>query len=389
MELSLTVSQGYIFIVSFLLTVGLFYVILFFAFRKKVSYVFFSLLCFFHIAKLMIRPDQDFLVLNAQLSEMVDRWHSGPFILGSICLIGFLLFEFGIPKKGLILGAFTGLMLAFYAFKVPPFGLIIVTGLGVAALALKRDKEGGIYAIVALLLFAIFTRLEFAQKLGLAYYLGVVIFIVTMTILVGQRIKMTIRNQREAQIKSVQLENQLLKSTIQPHFITNSLTSLQELIETDPKEANRFIENLAEEFRLFSLVADQQLIPIEKELSLCQTHLEIMNKRKLGTYKLSVSNVTGAEKVPPGIFHTLIENGLTHGYRTKSEGHFELSKHCDEKGTTYQLSNDGELPSSSNREAGTGFRYIKNRLIENYGEDWHFESGSVDGRYQVAITIPS
>ncbi len=389
MEFSLTINQGYIFVSSFLLTVGMLYIMLFFAFQRKISYVFFSLLCFFHIIKLIIRPDQHFLVIDPSWSAYFLSIKHLPFSLAGICLIGFMVYEFNLTHKLHILLAYAVTSLLFLLLKIPSFGLIIFSGLAIAIYSLKRDKQGGIYALVGLILFGIFTRLEFAQTLGISYYLGVIIFMIIMTLLVGQRIKLTIKRQREAQTKSVSLENQLLKSTIQPHFITNSLTSLQELIDTNPKAANEFIDNLAEELRLFSDMSQHKLVPVTQEVSLCKHHLEIMNQRMQGSYQLETKNIQGDEQIPPGIFHTLIENGLKHGFQFHQSGNFCIEKKKNGNSVVYEVSNDGQLVSDHEfSNGGTGFRYIKNRLTENYDSDWSFETDSTAGRYKVLISVP-
>ena len=365
----------------------MFYSILFFAFQKKTSYLFVIGICVFHILKLTIRSDQEFLLLSASFQEALVPFRPLPFMLGSISLIGFLIYEFGVKHKLVVLGCFVALIILFYLFRIPSFGLVITYASGIAIAALKKDRIGGTYAIVGLALFGLFTRLEFMQNLGIAYYLGMIAFVVMITLLVGQRIKQTIVNQREAQLKSKTLENQLLKSTIQPHFITNSLTSLQELIDTNPAAANKFIENLAEEFRLFSEMAEQKLIPIEQELLLCKTHLEIMGQRKQGNYRLLTEHVEGSEMVPPGIFHTLIENGLTHGFKSKKDGIFSLVKASENGDIRFSLSNNGDI-GLENESDGTGFKYIKNRLSENFGTNWSLEKDISNGQYQVMITLP-
>lgn len=336
----------------------------------------------------MIKSDQDFLLLSAWWEDFFVRMHHYPFTLGGISLFGFLVFEFDLKPKTWLIGGFAAMSMIFLWVEIPAFGLIIFSSLALAFLALKNDREGGIYALVGLILFGIVTRLEFVQNLGVGYYIGVILFVLTMTLLVGQRIKKSLKEQREAQMKSVTLENQLLKSTIQPHFITNSLTSLQELIETDPNQANKFIESLAEEFRLFSEMADNKLVPIAQEIALCDAHLEIMSQRKQGTYKLVTQNIEGNEKIPPGVFHTIIENGLTHGFRKKLDGEFLLEKESSNGHVIYRLSNNGDIEESSNGN-GTGFKYIKNRLMENFGKEWSLDTSKAKNSYQVSITIPA
>ena len=64
---------------------------------------------------------------------------------------------------------------------------------------------------------------------------------------------------------------------------------------------------------------------MEEELSMCRAHLQIMGFRKHACFELKTEGIEGTEKIPPAIFHTLIENGLTHGYAERDQGLFILS----------------------------------------------------------------
>src|SRR5262245_59005727 len=85
---------------------------------------------------------------------------------------------------------------------------------------------------------------------------------------------------RQTLLRSAQLEVQLLKRSIQPHFLMNALTSILEWVEVEPKRAARFIEALADEFRLLSKISAEKLIPLELEVQLFRTHLSVMSLQR-------------------------------------------------------------------------------------------------------------
>jgi LytS/YehU family sensor histidine kinase len=116
-------------------------------------------------------------------------------------------------------------------------------------------------------------------------------------------------------LRSTRLELELLKRQIQPHFLMNALTAVAEWIESDPKTGVRMIEALGNEFRALAAMSGEALVPLAEELELCRQHLEVMSYRKGSTFTL-VSNVDAAQRVPPAIFHTLLENALTHNAYT-------------------------------------------------------------------------
>ena len=144
---------------------------------------------------------------------------------------------------------------------------------------------------------------------------------------------MCIRDSYETSlVQSTRLQLALLKKNIQPHFLMNTLTSLIDWIEESPKKGVLFIEALAKEFTLFNQIENQTLIPISQEIALCRSHLEIMEYRKEIKYSWEDEGIDAEQKIPPGILHTLLENGITHSLPQEDNSiQFKL---------IYELSND-------------------------------------------------
>jgi LytS/YehU family sensor histidine kinase len=256
-------------------------------------------------------------------------------------------------------------------------------------LAYNREPLGSILAISGLATFGVASFIEMNAFNKVGYFIGIIVFVVLITVFVGHQIREQIRAQRSALLRSSTLENQLLKKSLQPHFLFNSLMSLQEWIEKHPPQAAQFVQALAEEFRTVSDMSGSALIPISDELRMCEAHLQIMGYRKNGSFKLKVEGIDGEEKVPPAIFHTLVENGLTHGYANQTEGCFKLTKSVHPYGVHYQLHNNGcnqPLPTNGN---GTGLRYVESRLEESYPGKWNMESNAVDDGWMVSIKLLS
>ncbi|MCP4727917.1 MAG: transcriptional regulator, partial [bacterium] len=175
---------------------------------------------------------------------------------------------------------------------------------------------------------------------------------------------------------------------IQPHFILNTLTSLQEIVEQDPQKASKLILALGEEFQMFSKVAGKKLISISDELKICSAHLKIMEYRKGVNFELLTEGIDGDEKVPPGIFHTLIENGTTHGYTSKNSGVFRITKEKNAKHTKYLIFNDSEVVENlSEISKGTGMQYIEARLEESFPGSWKLSSSQIENGWKVIIDI--
>ena len=96
-----------------------------------------------------------------------------------------------------------------------------------------------------------------------------------------------------------------------------------------------------------------------------------------------------SEHIPPAVLHTILENGITHS-RPYPDGkisfHLEYISTADYK--QYILKTIAiNRQSNGNEREGTGFKYIKARLEENYGDNWKLKSKEVTSGWETSITI--
>jgi LytS/YehU family sensor histidine kinase len=186
---------------------------------------------------------------------------------------------------------------------------------------------------------------------------------------------------------SSRLKIELLKKNIQPHFIMYTLTSIMEWVETSPKKSIEFIEALAGEFEILNEIAEKQLIPIQQEIDLCKQHLAIMTFRKEITYELDQIGIDQSEKIPPAILHTIIENGITHSKPINGKIKFELKFERLNNLRLYEIKTIAENRLQNKKSGGTGFKYIKSRLTESYGDRWELKSAPTDNGWLTSIII--
>jgi len=186
------------------------------------------------------------------------------------------------------------------------------------------------------------------------------------------QIRHTRQSLHEAKLVSARLETELLRKHIQPHFMMNTLTAAMEWIERDPPAAVRFIKALAVELRALFDVSGRKRIPISEEIAMCRAHLETLSFRTGQKHVFQAEGEADGIEVPPALFLTLLENALTHG--VPDCGH-RFSLQWDLSGHYFCFETDHqEGPEPDAVEDGTGTRYIKARLEENYPGAWGLTS---------------
>jgi two-component system sensor histidine kinase AlgZ len=126
------------------------------------------------------------------------------------------------------------------------------------------------------------------------------------------------QQQQEAEL---QARLSSLQSRIQPHFLFNSMNTIASLIASDPQRAEDAVLDLSELFRA-SLRTGEQLIPLQRELELCQRYLDIEALRLGDRLQLQWHIADGLQNqaIPPLTLQPLVENAIYHGIQPRAQG---------------------------------------------------------------------
>ncbi len=129
-----------------------------------------------------------------------------------------------------------------------------------------------------------------------------------------------LNNRKKLRIihKSVILEQKLLRSQMNPHFIFNSLTSIQAYVFTNTAfEVNKYISDFAKLMRLILENSRKDFISISKEIETLEYYLKLQQIRfdNKFNYKIELSENINIENdfIPPMLAQPIIENAIEHG----------------------------------------------------------------------------
>ncbi len=246
--------------------------------------------------------------------------------------------------------------LIFKDFDTDAVVMVILSSLfclGIILWAFYRKKRHVLLDVLGILTFICF--LFFNKNLA---YIGYTALILSNLVILSQLILEKDRAIQAALLKAKKLELSLLKKHIQPHFLLNTLSSLIAWIEESPKVGIQMIEELANEFSILMNISDRQLILLSEEIQLCRAHLQIMNRRKRIQYRLDYANLDLNREIPPALFLTVIENGITHNQASKGTMLFEISEKQDQANIIYEVKAYSKSKPDFFKKEGTGFKYI-------------------------------
>lgn len=176
-----------------------------------------------------------------------------------------------------------------------------------------------------------------------------------------------------------------LTSQINPHFLFNTLNTVNSLIRTNPEQARNVVRKLSNILRRL-LRKDENLSPLRDELGFINDYLSIEMTR-FGD-KLRFVNETDAATldrlVPSMILQPIIENSIKHGLSSKVEGgSITLRTRLRGSRLFIEIEDDGvgveEAKLASMFESGIGVSNVNERLHVLFGDDYKMEVDSRPG----------
>jgi sensor histidine kinase YesM len=196
--------------------------------------------------------------------------------------------------------------------------------------------------------------------------------------------------------QAIEAELKLMQAQVEPHFLFNTLASVQYLTETDPKEASRLLGHLVEYLRAALPHLRASSTTLRKEVGLAEAYLNILRMR-MGprlAFTIDVPDEVAMHPFPPNLLISLVENAIKHGIepsatggtvavRARREGRMLLVVVED---TGRGLGND---LAKGGRAGGVGLANIRERLAALYGTQAQFSlERGVPAGARATLAIP-
>lgn len=200
--------------------------------------------------------------------------------------------------------------------------------------------------------------------------------------------------QRKTDAERLAREAELfnLRQQLQPHFLFNSLNSINALIGFKPEEARKMIFQLSDFLRGTLHKEDDKEVTLQAELDHLQLYLDIEKVRfghRLHTEILS-DEMSKEAKIPPMLLQPVIENAIKFGlYDTTGQVNIRLDAKTDGKMLILTVQNPYDPKTASPRK-GTGFGLhgIKRRLYLLFARHDLLESRGHDELFTTILKIP-
>jgi hypothetical protein len=183
-----------------------------------------------------------------------------------------------------------------------------------------------------------------------------------------------------------------LRQQLQPHFLFNSLNSINALIGSRPAEARKMVQQLSDFLRGTLKKEETQWVTLKEELQYLQLYLEI-EKVRFGNRLDTITEATeGTEamKLPALLLQPIVENAIKFGlYDTTGETVIRIHATKKDNGLLVKVSNPFD-PETSTPKQGTGFglKSVQRRLYLLFGRSDLLATEAKGNLFTTTVTIP-
>ena len=181
-----------------------------------------------------------------------------------------------------------------------------------------------------------------------------------------------------------------LMSQIHPHFIYNTLGSIEQLCELDPPKAAKLVNDFAKYLRgNFSEIDNHRLIRVSKELEHTKYYISI-EKVRFPDIEFITEMSCSDFSIPALTIQPIVENAVKHGILKKNEGGTIKVEIYESEDSYFVCVKDNGVGFDVNkpvRNGAVGISNVKFRLEHMIGGRMKMESAPGKGTI-VTITIP-
>ena len=272
----------------------------------------------------------------------------------------------------------------------------------------NRQRQFIAFAFVAIVMFfyiqLLLTLLLVVKLLSTDYHLfpemidvGMLFFNLFFVVFIAIAIKFYKRwsekdyREQKVQKEMVEVELQMLKTQINPHFLFNTLNSIYVLAMKKSEQTANTVMLLSDILDYILYKVDAPKVAISSELKIIENYIELEKIRFTNRVDLNFTTNIKSEDllIPPMLIIPFVENAFKHGV-AKSIGKSWITIFIEETIEQLNISianSKNEKPTKS-EIGGIGLVNVKKRLDLLYGERYQLDISEKPEQYDVFLSVP-
>lgn len=199
-----------------------------------------------------------------------------------------------------------------------------------------------------------------------------------------------IKLKEELNKKNYQMELELVKSQINPHFLFNTINNIDVLIAKDAVKASAYLNKLSDIMRFMLYETKTEHIELTKELTYIEKYIDLQKIRTTNSEYISYT-VSGDAKnltIAPMLFIPFIENAFKHSENKKIESAIRIKIDINKDEIIFECENHYTNETQVKPDqSGLGNELIQKRLTLLYPNKHTLEITNKNNTYKIKLTL--
>lgn len=209
--------------------------------------------------------------------------------------------------------------------------------------------------------------------------------------LMAQQHDMMERSDLQRRLLISQVELQVVKAAVHPHFLFNSLTTLAQLALTVPEKVHDLCLQISAFLRYSIDYNRKDSATVEEELEHICNYLAIERERFAGRLDVvfDIDERVRSERMLPLLLFPLVENSIKHGIGSCLQGG-TVTLHMHQKAQMLHVLITNPYDELGRKSLGThlGLESVKKRVYAYYGRAAKVDVTRACGQFSVKLWLP-
>lgn len=218
-------------------------------------------------------------------------------------------------------------------------------------------------------------------------------YLIMMPLAVKLTKELVAKNNEKVKLERdyLQMEINFLKAQINPHFLSNSLNTINALVAQEHPYTQEAISKLGNILHLTLYLSPNEKIPLTKEIEIIKEYLEFQKYRfkERVKIKMDIAKIDQDLLILPHLLFTFIENAYKHGVeKLRDNAHLSISVFFEQKNELhFSVENNFNEMGYPKTGAGIGIENVRKRLEHFYEGLYKLDIDSRDEIYKVNLVI--
>jgi sensor histidine kinase YesM len=215
-----------------------------------------------------------------------------------------------------------------------------------------------------------------------------------MSVIWYNRVDQEEKDKRKQDLEKMAKDAELfkLRQQLQPHFLFNSLNSINALIGSRPDEARKMVQQLSDFLRGTIKKEEHQWVSLKEEMQYLQLYLDIEKVRfgnRLSTI-IELDDSSENLKLPALLLQPIVENAIKFGlYDTTGETVITISAKTDNGKLIVEVKNPFDSETAAPQQGiGFGLKSVQRRLSLLFARNDLLKTESKENIFTTTVTIP-